>query len=217
VTRVDPTQTPENRSAPQSGVPRPVQAGGLRVRGALGVHGHELLSGRCSLVVGLSLGNRYFSKDDRLKAYLAWATAHTKDRLAVVIPDELHEINLRFRNRGSSSSKTRRDTLEDAQRVLNRVRWALGLSQSNTLIESTSSSWADVCDCSPKARENFQILRGQFEEHRVADGSGIYAEVMGMVDTYLRGSGRRRLSLRQRERAKDPIKTTWWRLGSVCR
>ena len=42
---------------------------------------------------GISLGNRYFSKQ-HLEKYIPWLVAHVRESLLIVVADEIHAINL---------------------------------------------------------------------------------------------------------------------------
>ncbi len=43
--------------------------------------------------IGVSLGNKYFTKEN-IEKYIKWSILHTKEKVLVVIPDILHAVNL---------------------------------------------------------------------------------------------------------------------------
>ena len=53
----------------------------------------EVESNKYNIWFGISLGNRYFSKEN-LKEYIPWLVRHTKDHVLVVIGDSIHAINI---------------------------------------------------------------------------------------------------------------------------
>ncbi len=52
----------------------------------------EIQSKKFNIFVGISLGNKYFTKDN-IKKYVLWALENTKDDVLVLIADKNHAIN----------------------------------------------------------------------------------------------------------------------------
>ncbi len=42
--------------------------------------------------MGISLGNKYFNKD-HLARYISWAVSYTKEKMLIIVADEIHAIN----------------------------------------------------------------------------------------------------------------------------
>jgi|GEM_PF-3958847 len=171
----------------------------LRITDTLGVSAQELIGRQRSIIIGLSLGNRYFLDMENVERYLRWGSAHTKDRLTVLIPDQLHAINLRYKNSRTSPGKALRRAQRDAQRMQGRVeqiRSVLPVVQQNRL---DVIFWDQVVCNSRKARKNIEAMHQQFESDKKVPGSGLYGEVMALVDSYLLHAGRAELSQVRRE------------------
>ncbi len=79
----------------------------MRIENYLNTDKDDLKSRKFNIFVGVSLGSKYFSKE-RIKDYLLWALAHTKEKVAVLIPDKIHAVNHEVR---SSYSKERAKNL----------------------------------------------------------------------------------------------------------
>ena len=47
--------------------------------------------------IGISLGNKYFTKEN-IKKYILWALKNTKEDVVVLIADKIHSINYQIRN-----------------------------------------------------------------------------------------------------------------------
>lgn len=47
---------------------------------------------RHNIWMGISLGNKYFNKD-HLARYLSWAVSYTKEKMLLIVADEIHAIN----------------------------------------------------------------------------------------------------------------------------
>lgn len=50
-----------------------------------------------NVCLGLSLGNKYFTPE-HIESYLIWAIENTKDKVLVLIPDEIQAINYEVKN-----------------------------------------------------------------------------------------------------------------------
>lgn len=57
-----------------------------------------------NIFVGLSLGNKYFTNEENLQSFIAWALKYSKNDIVILIPDTIHAINCEIRN---GFSKTR--------------------------------------------------------------------------------------------------------------
>ncbi|MCK4552604.1 tRNA-dependent cyclodipeptide synthase [Candidatus Pacearchaeota archaeon] len=57
----------------------------------------EVKSKKFNIYVGISLGNKWFTKDN-IREYLQWALKHTKNKVGLLVADTLHAINYEVRN-----------------------------------------------------------------------------------------------------------------------
>jgi tRNA-dependent cyclodipeptide synthase len=69
----------------------------MRIASLLNISKSELSSKKFNIFIGISLGNKYFSKE-RIKEYIVWALKNTKERVAVLIPDKIHAVNYEVKN-----------------------------------------------------------------------------------------------------------------------
>lgn len=53
----------------------------------------ETESKKFNIWIGVSLGNKYFTKEN-IRQYLEWALSYSRDDILVAIPDRIHAINL---------------------------------------------------------------------------------------------------------------------------
>jgi tRNA-dependent cyclodipeptide synthase len=65
----------------------------MRIESYLNVTQEEVDSRQHNIWIGVSLGNKYFTKDN-IRAYIQWSLAKTKDTVLVIIADALQAINL---------------------------------------------------------------------------------------------------------------------------
>lgn len=57
----------------------------------------EVKSKKFNIYVGISLGNKWFTKEN-LRKHLEWSLKYTKDRVGLLVADTLHVINYEVRN-----------------------------------------------------------------------------------------------------------------------
>ena len=70
----------------------------MKIKSFLNTNNKEIKSKKFNIFIGISLGNKYFSKGN-IKDYILWALEHTKDGVLVVIADKIHAINYQILNK----------------------------------------------------------------------------------------------------------------------
>jgi len=69
----------------------------MKIKTYLNCTKQEIQSKKFNIFVGISLGNKYFSKEN-VKKYLLWALENTKDDVLILIADKNHAINYEVLN-----------------------------------------------------------------------------------------------------------------------
>lgn len=59
---------------------------------------HKVENKEFNIIVGLSLGNKYFTNEENLREFMAWALKYSKNDVVVLIPDTIHAINCEIRS-----------------------------------------------------------------------------------------------------------------------
>lgn len=72
-----------------------------------GANLEEIQAKRFNIYVGVSLGNKWFTKD-HIKESILWALKHTKEKVGVLIADKLHAINYEVLNDEKPGKATKR-------------------------------------------------------------------------------------------------------------
>jgi tRNA-dependent cyclodipeptide synthase len=65
----------------------------MRIENCLGTTIEDVTSKKFNIWIGISLGNKYFTREN-IREYILWALDNTKDDVLVVIADSLYEIKL---------------------------------------------------------------------------------------------------------------------------
>ncbi|MDO8538446.1 MAG: tRNA-dependent cyclodipeptide synthase [archaeon] len=64
----------------------------IEVKKVLGATVEEIESKKFNIMIGISLGNKYFTKEN-IKEYIMWALQNTKEKVLVFVADKLNAIN----------------------------------------------------------------------------------------------------------------------------
>jgi tRNA-dependent cyclodipeptide synthase len=78
----------------------------MRITTYINTTEQEVNSKNFNIIIGISLGNKYFSKEN-IEKYVSWALEKTNRKVLILIGDELHKINLRVLDK-YSEQKTER-------------------------------------------------------------------------------------------------------------
>lgn len=72
------------------------------IKNLLNVKESDILEKNFNILLGISLGNKFFSEEN-IELYLKWALNNTKKRIAFLVPDKIHAINHEVLNHYSES------------------------------------------------------------------------------------------------------------------
>lgn len=114
----------------------------VRVESYLQTTQSETEAKKYNIYIGISLGNRYFTKQ-HVRAYIYWALAHTKEDVAILIADEIHAINLHAL-KNYSAEKALHSALQAGNEIANMVQTIInGLPGSDkSLVQIVH--WSDI-------------------------------------------------------------------------
>ena len=76
-----------------------------------GSNEREVKSKKFNIYIGISLGNKWFTKEN-IKEYILWALKYTKERVRILIADTLHAINYEVRNKETPEKAIKRSLKE---------------------------------------------------------------------------------------------------------
>ncbi len=79
----------------------------MRIEKYLNTNKEEVENKSFNIWIGISLGNKYFTKE-HIQAYITWALEYTKERVLVVIGDALHASNLEVLDRRTPEAALRK-------------------------------------------------------------------------------------------------------------
>ena len=106
----------------------------MRIEAFLNINEHDFYSKKFNILIGISLGNKYFSEEN-IKNYLLWALENTKDKVAILIPDKIHSVNYEVKSR-YSKGRAEKLALREGKKIKNFCE--------NTLSQINPEKWALV-------------------------------------------------------------------------
>ena len=138
---------------------------------------NEIKKKKFNIYVGISLGNKWFTKEN-IKNSLLWCLKYTKDRAGLLIGDTLHAINYEVRN-GMSPEKARSKALkkgDEMEEILKEIINELPPKQKKKV---DIIRWDDVKSLQFN-KKFLQILYKEYETNSL-----LRKEIIKIVDFYL--------------------------------
>ena len=82
----------------------------------------DVLSKKFNILIGISLGNKFFTENN-LEEYILWALENTKKRVLIWIADKIHAVNYEVKNKQSRENSLKRAFKEGDRffRVINEI------------------------------------------------------------------------------------------------
>lgn len=145
----------------------------MRIVKYLNTTKEEVESKKFNIWIGISLGNKYFTREN-IKEYIKWSLNFTKEDILVAIPDRIHAINLEILNH-ISKLRAFRKTFRMADEKIQEITEIV-----NSLPESKRSlvnigRWNDIT----KSKYNDYRTEIVFEEFR--EGDEFYKYIISIV------------------------------------
>lgn len=69
----------------------------MRIENYFNTTKEEINQKRFNILLGISLGNKYFSENN-IREYILWAIENTKEKVLILVPDKIHAINYEVRD-----------------------------------------------------------------------------------------------------------------------
>lgn len=102
----------------------------------------EVESKKHNIWIGVSLGNKYFTKEN-IRKYIEWALQHTKDNVLVLIGDDIYAINIEVLDGRSKTGALRRAyrLADEKQKEIEEILATLSKDKASKV---TIARWKDV-------------------------------------------------------------------------
>lgn len=102
----------------------------------------EVIAKNFNIIIGISIGNKYFTKDN-VRNYLLWAVENTKKKVAVLIPNKIHAVNYEVRS-GYKKERARKKAIREGEKIENMVKDILSEFSPEKRSIVTILKWDDI-------------------------------------------------------------------------
>lgn len=135
----------------------------------------EILGKNLNVLIGISIGNKYFTKE-HIRNYLLWAIENTKEKVAVLIPDKIHAVNYEVRS-GYKKQRAQKRAVREGERIEKMVQDILNefLPEKRSLVSILK--WEEIE--TDEYKKMTSILYNEFKNN-----PNFRNEVMGIVKEY---------------------------------
>lgn len=110
----------------------------MKIKKYLNTTSEEVKAKNSNIFIGISLGNKYFSKEN-IRDYLLWALENTKEKVAVLIPDKIHSVNYEVRS-GYTKERALKTAVKKGEKIKEIIKNILN-------------------DLNPQKRDSVEILK----------------------------------------------------------
>lgn len=115
--------------------------------------------------IGISLGNKYFSKD-HVREYLHWALQNTRSDVLILLADSIHSINYEVFNR-YSPEKALRSALKDGNKVMAMIQELVDELPGHERSLVKVARWDDLRQSSSTYETNKKSILEEFKNNEV--------------------------------------------------
>lgn len=134
----------------------------MRIEKYLNTDANEVVNKNFNIWVGISLGNKYFTKK-HIKAYMEWALQYTKERMLVVIGDALHAPNLEVLDNKTPGAALRK-ALKVGDQKFAEVNEVLSELPENQKSKVHVVRWKDILDTN-NYQQNYSIIKSEYQKN----------------------------------------------------
>lgn len=114
----------------------------MRIATYLNTTEEEILAKKFNIVVGISLGNKDFTRG-LVRGYLLWAIENTKEKVLVLIPDKIHSVNYEIKN-GYKKERACKLSAREGEKVEKMVKEILDEFKPEKSALVTISKWEEI-------------------------------------------------------------------------
>lgn len=134
----------------------------MNIKKYIGTNKKEVESKTFNIYIGISIRNKYFTKEN-IKKYLDWALDNTKDKVAILVADEIQRYNDKvFFNLSEKSSK--KTAIKQGKKIKILCDEIIKEYPSNIQNKIYLITWKDVTN-SFYYKENTNIILNEFKSN----------------------------------------------------
>jgi len=92
----------------------------MKINKILNATVEEIKAKKFNILLGISLGNKFFSEEN-IKEYILWALENTKEKVVILIPDKIHAINYKVKNKYTEEKAIRR-AAKEGEKIVRKIK-----------------------------------------------------------------------------------------------
>jgi tRNA-dependent cyclodipeptide synthase len=134
----------------------------MRIASYLNITEEEIRNKEHNIWIGISLGNKYFTKDN-IKEYILWAVDNTKESVLIVIADALHAINLEVLDHRSPERAFRKAVRigDDKNKEIQEIIESLSEDEKKRV---RVVRWKDILN-HESYKKNLELIRNEYKNN----------------------------------------------------
>ena len=137
----------------------------MRIQKIINTSLEEIKSKKYNIYIGISLGNKWFSKEN-LEKYMNWSLEHTKEKVLFLIADKIQAINYNVRNKSDSANTNLKRAIRrgnEMKLILEGLKSKLSKEKQKKVIILT---WQEYEEQSAFYKKYTPIIYSDFEKNK---------------------------------------------------
>lgn len=114
----------------------------MRIATYLNTSKQEVFAKKLNIIIGVSLGNKYFTKEHILD-YLLWSVENTKEKVTVLIPDKIHAVNYEVRS-GYNNKRAEKKAQREGGKIKNIVEEIINGFSTEQKVMVNILKWEEI-------------------------------------------------------------------------
>lgn len=132
----------------------------MRIESYLDIKPEEIANKNHNIWLGISLGNKYFTKEN-IDKYIKWAVDNTKKEVLIVVADMLHAINLEVLD-GRTPEKALRKAIKIGDKKMKEINEIISSLPESDQQKIIVARWKDILT-NDIYKHNFSCICNEFK------------------------------------------------------
>lgn len=145
-----------------------------------GVDKKEIFSKEFNIYLGISIGNKWFTKNN-IRKHLKWALKHTKNKVGILVADTLHAINYEVKEK-MKPKNAREKAIRKGEECMQMLHELIGEQPEKDKKKIVILKWEDLRNQKDYDKA-VKILYKEYQENKT-----FRYEVLDILTSYLKNS-----------------------------
>lgn len=141
----------------------------MKIGKTFGITKEEIKEKKFNILIPICLGNRFFLNDvdptDNTSTYIDWALKYTKERILILIVDEIQITNWNVRNSNISSEQNMRRLMKKGEAIQEKFQELVQELPKNEQERIEILRWEDYYKKDPFCKETTNIVYTEFKNN----------------------------------------------------